>query len=105
MKDIRKTNIIKTNNLIKAACIVVSEILGVDVKKKGIMGVATEKIHGRKDIERKVLKGVIDELKQYLVAKNVKIVRYDQKMKGFQQNRLYTIDQKRFYIEINGECT
>ena len=48
---------------------------------------------------------VIEELKQRLIAKKAKLMRYDQRIKQYEQNRLYTIDQKRFYQEINGERT
>ena len=57
------------------------------------------------DIERKGLKVVIEELKQRLIAKKAKLMRYNQRIKQYEQNRLYRIDQKRFYQEINRERT
>lgn len=33
------------------------------------------------------------------------MVRYDQNMKGYSQNRSFRLDQWKFYSEINGKCT
>ena len=54
-------------------------------------------------IRRKGLKVVLEELKQRLNAKKIKIKRYDQRIKQYQQNRLFRVDKKRFYQQINGE--
>ena len=56
-------------------------------------------------IARKGLKVVTEELKQHLIAKKAKLMRYDQRVKQYEQNRLYRVDQKRFCQEINGERT
>ena len=56
-------------------------------------------------IARKGLKVVTEELKQRLIAKKAKLMRYDQRIEQYEQNRLYRVDQKRFYHEINGERT
>uniref|UniRef100_A0A1X7VJC5 Uncharacterized protein n=1 Tax=Amphimedon queenslandica TaxID=400682 RepID=A0A1X7VJC5_AMPQE len=45
----------------------------------------------------------MEELKQRLNAKVMKVKRYEQWIKQYQQNRLFRVDQKRFYQQINGE--
>ena len=47
-------------------------------------------------IRRKGLKVVLEELKQRLNAKKIKIKRYDQRIKQYQQNRLFRVDQRGF---------
>ena len=47
----------------------------------------------------------MEELKQRLIAKKAKLMIYDKRIKQYEQNRLYRVDQKRFYQEINGERT
>ena len=44
----------------------------------------------------------MEELKQRLKAKRAKVIRYEQRVKQYRQNRLFISDQKRFYQEING---
>ena len=142
LKYIRTSNITDTNNLIKAASMVVAENMGMDVRKKNanrgdrkepwwkrriqesIKTILKDiSVLGRKDegelrnqqkykalsrkyhIARKGLKVVNEELKQRLIAKKAKLMRYDQRVKQYEQNRLYRVDQKRFYQEINGERT
>ena len=55
------------------------------------------------NVNRKGLAVVIEELKQRVTAKKAKLNRYEQRIKQYRQNRLFYIDQKRFYQEINGE--
>ena len=45
----------------------------------------------------------IEELKQRVIAKKAKVKRYEQRIKQYRQNRLFSVDQKRFHQEINGE--
>ena len=45
---------------------------------------------------------VIEELKQRVVAKKVKVKRYDQRIRQYRQNRLFSNDQKKFYQQLNG---
>ena len=45
----------------------------------------------------------MEELKQRVIAKKAKINRYDQRIKQFQQNRMFRTSQKQFYQQINGE--
>ena len=142
LKYIRTSNITETNNLIKAANMVVAENMGMDVRKKNAnrsdrkepwwkrriqesiktilkdISVLDRKAKGelrnqqkykalsrKYHIARKGLKVVTEELKQRLIAKKAKLMRYDQRAKQYEQNRLYRVDQKRFYQEINGERT
>lgn len=55
------------------------------------------------DIEIWGLKAVTEEMIQRLVLKKVKMVKHDQRLKGYHQNRLYRVNQKRFYKEIIGK--
>ena len=54
------------------------------------------------NIRRKGIEVVLEELKQRLKAKRAKVIRYEQRVKQYRQNRLFISDQKRFYQEING---
>ena len=74
--------------------------------KKGELG--TKKKTKLKDLEsshrvkRKGLKTVIQELKQRMIAKSAKIKRYEQRVTQFRQNRMFNVDQKKIYKELNG---
>ena len=46
---------------------------------------------------------MIEELKQRILAKASKIRRYEERIKQYRQNRLFTIDQNKVYREINGQ--
>ena len=46
---------------------------------------------------------VTEELKQRHMAKAAKIRRYEERIKQYQQNRMFNIDQKGVYKEFNGE--
>ena len=62
------------------------------------------KIEKKFNIRHKGYQLVIEELKQRLVAMAAKIKRYEDRVKQYQQNRLFENNQKRFYEEIrNGE--
>ena len=54
-------------------------------------------------IKAKGLQVVIEELKQRLVAKRAKVKRYEQRLKQYSQNRLFSTDQKKLYQQLNGE--
>ena len=53
-------------------------------------------------VKRKGLKTVIEELKQRMLAKSAKVKRYEQIFEQFRQNRLFYLDQKKIYAELNG---
>ena len=50
----------------------------------------------------KGLKTVIEELKQSMLAKSAKVKRYEQRIEQFRQNRIFYLDQKKIYAELNG---
>ena len=45
---------------------------------------------------------MVEELKQRMIAKSAKIKRYDQRINQFRQNRIFSVDQKKIYKELNG---
>ena len=57
----------------------------------------------RYKIKGKGLNVVLEELKQRTAAKKAKVNRYVQRMKQYLQNRMFNVDQKKFYQELNGE--
>ena len=46
---------------------------------------------------------VLKDFKQIVLAKLAKVERYNERMKHFKQNRLFTIDQKKVFTEFNGQ--
>ena len=52
-------------------------------------------------VKRKGLKTVIEELKQSMLAKNAKVKRYVQRIEQFRQNRIFDLNQKKIYAELN----
>ena len=52
-------------------------------------------------VKRKGLKTVIEELKQRMLAKSAKVKRYEQRIEQFRQNRIFDLDQKKIYAELN----
>ena len=54
-------------------------------------------------VKSKGLGIVLEELKQRLQAKSMKIKRYDQRIQQYTLNRLFHQDQKRVYQQLNGE--
>ena len=52
-------------------------------------------------VKRKGLKTVIEELKQRMLAKSAKVERYEQRIEQFRQNRIFDLDQKKIYTELN----
>ena len=59
------------------------------------------KLERKCNIKQKGEKVVIEELKQRLQAKSVKLKRYEQRIHRYQVNRLVQQDQKRVYQQIN----
>ena len=55
------------------------------------------------NIKKKGLTTVIEELKQRMMAKSVKIKRYQQRISQYRQNRILSVDQKRIYQELDGD--
>ena len=53
-------------------------------------------------VKKKGLKTVIEELKQRMLAKSAKVKRYEQRIEQFRQNRIFDLDQKKIYAELNG---
>ena len=53
-------------------------------------------------MNKKGIKTVVEELKQRIIAKSAKIKRYDQRINQFRQNRIFSVDQKKIYKELNG---
>ena len=68
------------------------------LKKKQKMKELYEKYR----VKRKGLKTVIEELKQRMLAKSAKVKRYEQRIEQFRQNRIFEINQKKVYAELNG---
>ena len=60
------------------------------------------KLKERYRVRRKGLKTVIEELKQRILAKSVKVRRYEQRIEQFRQNRIFDFDEKKMYAEFNG---
>ena len=56
-------------------------------------------------IKKKGLNVVLEELKQRLKAKSMKIKRYDQRIEQYKINRLFQQDQKRVYQQLGGKVT
>ena len=52
-------------------------------------------------VKRKGLKTVIEELKQRMLAKSAKVKRYEQRIEQFRQNRIFDLNQKKIYLELN----
>ena len=58
------------------------------------------KLESKYNIKRKGFQTVLEELKQRLTATAAKIKRYEDRVRQYQQNRLFENNQKRFYEEI-----
>ena len=71
----------------------------INETKKRKVKVVMRKYH----VEQKGIKIVIEELKQRILAKTAKINRYDQRIQQYRINRLFEIDQKKVYNELNGQ--
>ena len=62
-----------------------------------------EKLYEKFRIRQKGLRTVLEQLKQRVLAKVAKIKRYNERIKQYKQNRLFTIDQKNLFAELNGK--
>ena len=62
-----------------------------------------EKLYEKFRICQKGLGTVLEELKQRVLATVAKIERYNERIKQYKQNRLFTIDQKKLFAELNGK--
>ena len=60
-----------------------------------------KELYEKYSVKRKGLKTVIEELKQRMLAKSVKVKRYEQTIEQFRQNRIFDRDQKKIYAELN----
>ena len=52
-------------------------------------------------VKRKELKTVIEEPKEMMLAKRAKVKEYGQKFEQFSQNRIFNLNQKKIYAELN----
>ena len=81
------------------------EVNFLEREVKGELGLKKKRklseLNERYRVKRKGLKTVIEELKQRIFAKNVKIRRYQQRIEEFRQNRIFDFDQKKMYAELN----
>ena len=60
----------------------------------------------RNNLKNKGYDVVIEELKQNLRAVSQKIKRYTERVEQYNQNRMFTNNEKRYYQELQGtECT
>ena len=82
------------------------EVNLLEREKKGELGTKKKRklkdLEARHRIKRKGLKTLIEELKQKMIAKGAKVKRYEQRATQFRQNRLFNVDQKKIYTELNG---
>ena len=73
--------------------------------KKGQIGARKEGkaklVEEKYGVKRKGLTTVIEELNQRILAKAAKISRYKQRIQQYRINRLFKVDQKKFYNEFN----
>jgi hypothetical protein len=67
-------------------------------KKKGKL----QKLEDKYRVKKKGMKTVIEELKQRMIAKSAKIKRYEERINQFRQNKIFNVDQKKIYKELNG---
>ena len=60
-----------------------------------------KELYEKNRIKRKGLKTVIEELKQRMLVKTEKVKRYERRFDQFRQNRIFDLDQKNIYAELN----
>ena len=58
-------------------------------------------LYGKYRVKRKGLKPVIEELKQRMLEKIAKVKRYEQTIEQFRPNKIFDLDQKKIYAELN----
>ena len=71
-----------------------------EAKKRNYNDRMKRKMERKFNIKRKGYQQVIEELKQRLTATAIKIKRYEDRVKQYQQNRMFENNQKRFYEDI-----
>ena len=69
--------------------------LGSNMKQK------MKELYEKYRVKKKGLKTVIEELKQRMLAKREKVKRYEQRIEQFRQNRIFDLDQRKIYAELN----
>ena len=62
-----------------------------------------EQICKKHHVKKKGVKVVMEELKQRITAKAAKIDRYEKRINQFRINRMFSSNQKRVFVELNGE--
>ena len=62
-----------------------------------------ENLYEKFRIRQKGLGTVLEELIQRVLAKVAKTEHYNERIKQYKQNRLFTIDQKNLFAELNGK--
>ena len=62
-----------------------------------------EQIFKKHHVKKKGVKVVMEELKQRITAKAAKINRYEKRINQFRINRMFSSNQKRVFVELNGE--
>ena len=62
-----------------------------------------EQIFKKHHVRKKGVKVVMEELKQGITVKAVKIDRYEKRINQIRINRMFSSNQKRVFIELNGE--
>ena len=60
-----------------------------------------KELYDKYRVKRKGVKTVIKELKQRMLAKSAKVKRYDQRIKQFRQTRIFDVDWKKIYADLN----
>ena len=62
-----------------------------------------ERLWNKYKIKQKGLRTVVEELKQRVTAKSAKIKRYEGRINQYQQNRMYSNNQKMFFERLEGK--
>ena len=62
-----------------------------------------EKLYEKFRFRQRGLGTVLEEVKQRVLAKVAKIERYNERIKQYNKSRLFTIDQKKLFAELNGK--
>ena len=64
--------------------------------------VGKDRLYKKYKVESKSLKVVLEELKQRVIAKSEKIKRYESRINQYQQNRMFSNNQKMLFEKIEG---
>ena len=74
------------------------------LQSKTLKSEATKKrLWNKYKIKQKGLRTVVEELKQRVIAKSAKIKRYEGRINQYQQNRMYSNNQKMFFERLEGK--